>query len=439
MRFGQQIALTYVVRTLLIPLGVLNAVIVARWLGPEGKGTLVAITAYLAMAGTFGSLGLATEATRVSAADPRRTGALLANARLTGGLTGLLALAVLLGLFRLLGPTAFDGVSFELLLVAGIALPFSQVAAQFYAVLLGQRRVAAYNAFEALDRTAIVAASAILLIGFGLDVTALVIAATLIAIVKLGTLHGLLWPESARLRPDLALLGSARHVSARAYFTTLMAFMVLRSDIILINGMLGSTHTGVYSVAVQLAGFVLMLPAAVGTLLFPRVAATRENDNTAFTALVSRHLALIISAFVVVLGIGGNWFVLVLFGPAFQDAGRALQILLPGIWCMAMQVILANDLAGRDYPRVLPAAWAVSLAVNVALNIWWIPVYGIAGAAAASTIAYALTFLIVTAYWLRRFPQIGVRRLYLLSSDELRRIPDRLRQIVGASGRAHPE
>ena len=31
-----------------------------------------------------------------------------------------------------------------------------------------------------------------------------------------------------------------------------------------------------------LAGFVLMLPAAVGTLLFPRVAATRDTDNTAF-------------------------------------------------------------------------------------------------------------------------------------------------------------
>ena len=73
MRFGQQIALTYVVRTLLIPLGVLNAVIVARWLGPEGKGTLVAITAYLAMAGTFGSLGLATEGTITRTPRRRRS------------------------------------------------------------------------------------------------------------------------------------------------------------------------------------------------------------------------------------------------------------------------------------------------------------------------------------------------------------------------------
>jgi len=432
-RFGHQIALTYVVRTLLIPLGVLNAVIVARWLGPAGKGTLAAITTYLAMAGTFGSLGLATEATRVVAADARRTGSLLANARLTGGLTGLLALAVLLGLFRLLGAGAFDGVSFELLLIAGLALPFSQVAAQFHAVLLGQRRVTAYNAVESIDRVALVAASAILLIGFGLGVTALVIVATLIAVVKLGTLHGLLLPESRQLRPDPALLRSAGHVSSRAYITTLLAFMVLRSDIVLVNGMLGSEQTGVYSVAVQLAGFVLMFPAAVGTLLFPRVAATRETDNTAFTALVSRHVALVVTTIVIVLGFGCNWVVQALFGPAFQDAGRALQLLLPGAWCIAMQVILANDLGGRDYPRVLPAAWAVSLTVNVALNVWWIPVHGIAGAAAASTIAYALVFLIVTAYWLRRFPQIGARRLYLLSSDELRRIPDRIRQIIGRS------
>jgi len=433
-RFGQQIVLTYVVRTLLIPLGVVNAVIVARWLGPEGKGALAAITAYLAMAGTFGSLGLTTEATRVAAADPSRTAPLLANARWTGTLTGLAALVILLGLFGVLDPTVFDGISFQLLLIAGLALPFSQIAAQFNGVLLGQRRVTAYNGVDAIDRVALVAASAILLIGFGLGLTALVIATTLIAIVRMVTLHALLWPESRRLRPDLALLRSARHVSARAYVTTLMSFLVLRSDIVLVNGILGSERTGVYSVAVQLAGFVLMLPMAVGTLLFPHVAATRESDNTAFTALVSRHVALVISSVVVGLFLCGSWVVLVLFGPAFQDAARALQILLPGVWCVAMQLILANDLAGRDYPRVLPSAWAVSLLVNVTLNVWWIPIYGIAGAAAASTIAYALSFLIVTAYWVRRFPQIGARRLYFLSGEELRRIPDRLWQIVGASG-----
>jgi len=438
-RFGQQIALTYVIRALLIPLGVVNAVIVARWLGPEGKGALAAITAYLAMAGTFGSLGLTTEATRVVATDPSRTAPLLANARLTGTLTGVAALLILLGLFGVLAPSAFDGVSFELLLIAGLALPFSQIAAQFNGVLLGLRRVTAYNAIDAVDRVAFAAASAVLLIGFGLGLKALVIAATLIAVFRMVLLHGLLWPESRRLRPDLALLRAARHVSTRAYVTTLMSFLVLRSDIVLVNGILGSERTGVYSVAVQLAGFVLMLPMAVGTLLFPRVAATKKSDNTAFTALVSRHVALVISAVLVLLFLSGTRLVPLLFGPAFQDAGRALLILLPGVWCVAMQLILANDLAGRDYPRLLPIAWAVSLLVNVTLNLCWIPVYGIDGAAAASTIAYALSFLIVTTYWLRRFPGIGAWRLYFLSGKELRRIPDRLWQVFGASGRAHPE
>ena len=59
-----------------------------RWLGPAGKGLFAAVSTYLAMAGMFASQGLATEATRVSASDPGRTGQLLANARLTGRLTG---------------------------------------------------------------------------------------------------------------------------------------------------------------------------------------------------------------------------------------------------------------------------------------------------------------------------------------------------------------
>ena len=430
MRFGQQIILTYLVRLLLIPLGVLNAVIIARWLGPSGKGIFAAVTTYLAMAGMFSNFGLSIEATRVAATDVRRTGSILANARLTGAVAGLGALAALLALRQLLGDEAFDGLPPSLLLIAGLALPFSLAASQFQAVLLGRRRVAAYNGMEAADRLALFAASLLLLVGFGLNVTALVAAATVLAVAKLVAYHWLLSPESRCFKVDLGLLRSMSRVSLRAYVACLLSFLVLRSDIVLINGMLGAEATGVYSVAVQLAGFLLMLPMAVGTLLFPRVAAAPDEKSALFTALVSRHLALVVTVACLVLLVAGGWLVGVLFGPAFLEAGLALQILLPGVWCVALQAILANDLSGRDYPLVLPLVWGIALVVNVGLNIWWLPLYGIAGAAASSSVAYALSFLLVAGYWLRRFPGIGPVRLLVLRGSELRRIPERLRQTV---------
>lgn len=438
MRFGRQIALTYVVRLVLIPLGVINAVIAARWLGAVGKGTFAAISTYVAIAAMLAGFGLAIEATRVAATDGRRTGALLANARWTGGLAGLAALCAMLALRWTLEDSAFDGIAFGLLLVAGVALPFTLTASQFHAVLLGRQRVVEYNAVESIDRVALFLASVVLLIGFGLDVMALVIATTVLAVAKLSVLEVMTLPDSGRWRPDLRLLRGVSRISARAYVTCLLSFLVLRSDIVLINGLLGSERTGVYSVAVQLASLLLVLPSAVGSLLFPRIAATQNADNSAFTALVSRHLVLVITGVCAILAVIGPWVVRALFGAEFQDGGLALQLLLPGVWCMALQLILANDLAGRDYPLVLPIVSGGALVLNVALNLWWLPIYGIAGAALASTIAYALSFLSILLYWLRRFPQIGLRRLFIVSAEELLRIPDRLRQVLRSDARTHP-
>ena len=80
----------------------------------------------------------------------------------------------------------------------------------------GRQRIRAYNAMEAVDRIALLAASAILLVGCGLGVTALIVAATVVAMGKLGVYHVLLWPDAGGTwRPDLSLLRAMSTVSFR--------------------------------------------------------------------------------------------------------------------------------------------------------------------------------------------------------------------------------
>jgi len=57
------------------------------------------------------------------------------------------------------------------------------------------------------------------------------------------------------------------------------------------------------------------------------------------------------------------------------------------------------DLAGRSKPQFGTYAAFVSLAVNIPLNLWLIPRWGIAEAAFASTIAYIIaTLVVITAF-----------------------------------------
>ena len=426
MGFARQVLFTYLLRICLIPLGVLNAVIIARWLGPAGQGLFAAIGTYVATAAMCGNFGLPQATAKLAASRPHDIGALAANARITGSAAGFATMATLL-LLRWTMPHAFAHVPLELLVIGALALPFNLIAVQFQAILLGLGRVRPYGFMEILERMVLFLASAVLLAGFGLGVEAIVTAVTLLAIVRLVLYERLVGPRGRYLRPDFRLLASHRGVSARAYITSLLSFLVLRSDLMLVLAFLGASSTGVYSVAVQFADFLLVLPGAIGTLLFPRIAASPSEESAAFTALVCRHTALVVAATCLAVAAAIPWAIPALFGSAFEGAVRCLWILLPGVFFMALEGILANDLAGRDYPAFLPWIWLALLTTNVALNLLWLPTLGIAGAAASSTVAYSLSFALVARYWLRRFPSIRVRDLLVLEASEVRALGGRIK------------
>jgi len=61
---------------------------------------------------------------------------------------------------------------------------------------------------------------------------------------------------------------------------------------------------------------------------------------------------------------------------------------------MSVWAVLANDISGRGRPMLNTYIGGMSLVVNVLLNILWIPMYGINGAALASTVSYGVTLVV---------------------------------------------
>jgi len=328
--------------------------------------------------------------------------------------------------------TALAGFAYETRLLGERSLrrtfrvPANLISTQLQAIVLGTRRVREFGFMEGLDRVLYFAATVAMLVWLGLGVPGLLLAVAVLAAIKLLAYHRLLHvPLGAAPAPGL--LRRSGIVSARAYAASLLAFLVLRSDLMLVQGYLGSASTGVYSIAVQFADLLLVLPVAIGTLLFPRVAATPSSESAFFTATVSRHAVLAVTAACAAVGATIAWVIPLVFGEAFAGSVVCLWILLPGVWCMAVQGILANDLAGRDYPAFLPWMWLFLLVVNVGLNLLLLPTMGIAGAALSSTIAYALSLVLVARYWLRRFPSVPARSLFLLDRGEIASFASRIK------------
>jgi Na+-driven multidrug efflux pump len=61
---------------------------------------------------------------------------------------------------------------------------------------------------------------------------------------------------------------------------------------------------------------------------------------------------------------------------------------------MSGWVVMINDFGGRGRPMLNNYIMAASLFLNIMLNIFYIPKFGIIGAAWASTFSYCLAFLI---------------------------------------------
>lgn len=429
MGYARQVLLTVGVRMLLIPLGLLYAVVTARWLGPEHFGVLVSIATLLGVVGQLGNLGYGVAITRFVASRDDLAPGLFANGRWIGAATGIAAIG-LVALTSRLVPEAFGAVPRTLLLVAALTLPFTLAAAHFQALVLGRQRIATYNAMEVLDRVAQLALALVVLVALGLGLRALVVGLVVVAGLQSVVYHVVLWPDSRRLAPDPGALRRMIGFSGRAYLTCLLSFLVLRSDILLLNALAGAEQTGLYGIAVRAADFLLLLPAVAGALLFPRIARDESRESAAFTAAVVRHMALLMTAALAGLAVTAPLIVTVLFGADYGPAVVSIWVLLPGAWCMALQGVLSNDLAGRDYPLFLPVAWSAMLAINVLLNFWWIPRFGHVGAALSSAVVYLGAFVLMTGYWRRRFPEVLRRDLFVLRRGEWRALLGHLRAAV---------
>ena len=177
------------------------------------------------------------------------------------------------------------------------------------------------------------------------------------------------------------------------YLACLCAFLVIRIDLLMVNYFNGVIEAGIYSVAVGFADLLYMLPIAIGTILFPRIARDQAGEG-GLTLMACRFAVLLMGAICLAAALLAKPMILLLYGSAFTDPSPLLW-LLPGVFVLSLEAIVASDLAGRGYPAILVVYWCVGLLLNIGLNLMLIPRWGATGAAASSTVTYAVMAVLV--------------------------------------------
>jgi O-antigen/teichoic acid export membrane protein len=375
--------------------GLVTAAIIARHLGPSGQGLFAVAYSLTLMLVQVGGLGLTTANPYFAARRPGAIPRIIANALWLAALLGVALVAAGI-LIKAAIPGLLEGLDWTPLLVTLAGIPGALAALFLQSVLLGEGRMVAYNAIEVTQAalTLVALAACYAFFDVGLTGTLVVLGA---ARYVAAAAYFLILSRRTRVvsTPDPGLARSMLRYGFRVYVAILVSFLVIRLDLLLVNAYLGQTEAGLYSVAATLADGMFVLPTVIGLNLLPRVA---RGDPTDASAEVFRSVAVLYGLLCLLTVPVAGPVIRLFFGERYVGATSLYYWLLPGIFCLGMLTILSHHFAGRGYPPQAIAFWLFGLALNIALNLVFLPGRGAWVAALTSSITYAV--LLVLHMWL---------------------------------------
>lgn len=411
-------ATTLFLKILVYAAGFVASVLISRGLGPEGRGVYYLPVVASATLATLANLGL--EQANVYLFGTRRipVARLWGQSTLVAIVAGISGAVLLIQLPRIAGlfpewtllPRMFDETPRVLLWLAALALPFTlhSLFAAGLLTLIGQ----VTWQFKVALASAVLQFLLLLALFFTPVFTpAVVLAVALVCAVFTWFLNTRRLGAIASWRPawDPGLLAASLRQSLVLHAGTVFLFLHLRADMFMVQALNGATALGEYSLAVVLAETVLLATDSLALALLPRQVGNTLEES-ALLALRGVRFNLLLGAGLAALWAVVGWpFIVVAFGRSFEMSYLPLLALLPAMVFIGTQRVCGGPALRTGRPAYVAAINALSLVCNVLLNLWWIPKFGLVGAALASSVSYGLSAFLFIA-WICRLADARIRQ-----------------------------
>jgi O-antigen/teichoic acid export membrane protein len=379
--------------------GVAN-ILMARLLGPQGRGELAAIVVWASLASALGDLGLSQSCGYYSARRPRDAGAVIGSAVALSLAAAAIVLTILHGLGgRIFGEEVSGPAGIYLL----FAVPIYMVSTCLSNTMLGLGRLGRFNLVKMVQSAGYVAGIAaawamgssrvsgvlrgILFFQAAAALAAFGCAAT---VVPLAT-----WSIRAAVVRDLLSYG------LRTYTGSLFWLANGRLDQALLVWLAPMRELGIYAVAVSYAGLLFGVASAVATVTFSRAARAESEEDRNLEFRRSLRLFAILTVPLALLMTGlAHWAITGVYGAPFAAASLPAEILLLGSLLLGANFLLSSCMRAGGRPATPVLAEAGGLIVTLVALPAAIPHWGIAGAAWVSVASYAVTCSLLAALWL---------------------------------------
>lgn len=209
----------------------------------------------------------------------------------------------------------------------------------------------------------------------------------------IGELIGVLWLAHLFYKErtadvDLVLGWRMFRSCASLIAIKLLRTSIISLDVILLGLIMTDRAVGLYSAPYRFCFFLMAIAAAIQVAYLPHIGKSVPGSER--RAAARRHLEM--SATLGIPFAAGGVFVAAplirfLFGNDYVEGTTAFQVLLCGVGVLFLFSPLHNILLAQNRLRWEFWGIAVAAVLNLVLNLIWIPIYGILGAAWATLIA----------------------------------------------------
>lgn len=431
MRFIHSAGATLVFKAIAMIAGLAASIIIARVLGTEGRGVYALVMSIVVMTASFGVFGLTASNTYYIAGQSKRVRAIGVHSLLAGVLGTILTILIVLAI-RQAYPSILHGLNDNLLWLTLAIVPLFLWGNLFSFAYLGRGKIIAFNVFETTQRVLFFALSVILLwalsTSFEFYFMAVLVAVAILVISYIAA-YFVNAPEGPLFSSEL--IKPSFSYGIRAYVATLLTLAVMRSAVFLVNHFGGNTEAGLFAVAQQVSELLIIVPSVVGTVLFGRIS---DGGSDNLTPKVVRTIAFAFLPVSIGLFFASDILVVSIFGTEFVPAAAALKWLIPGSYLLGLQVLLANDIAGRGYPWPAVLFWVPALIVNFTAFYFLIPGMGINGASISLSLSFTVMFVLISVYYIRT-RKVNFSELFIVKSEDIRTLLRLLKDPLGKGTR----
>ena len=417
--FGSLVFFTITTNAFLAIIGIVSGLIIARLLGPEGRGELTAIQAWPVFLSLLSVIGLHDAIAYYSARFPDA-----ASNWLSVGIAialGVSLILVVLGYYIM--PMLLQSQSPEIIQSARFYLwylPLNVVTGLPAFALRGRNDLISWNLYRSLPP---IIWTGVVFVSFALHFSSPVLIARYylitFALIMLLAVPVFIWLRLPRVfNPSITMVSPMVRYGLPSVLSSMPSMLNLRLDQLILAAMVNPQVLGLYVVGVSWGGAGGFIVNGLTAAILPRVAGTSDSETQKYLLAQATRIGFMLSLLVALLTVlAAPIAIPLLFGREFVDAIPAGIILAFAAGVLSFNQLLSTGVMGLGQPKFVLIAESAGL-IATALFLWLLLVrYQLIGAAWASLLSYSVTCLVLLTVTVNK-TQLNIKNLLLPNHED---------------------